>query len=576
MAKRTRKSTLAAVKEPPPEKGVTDDELVQIFHDMHRQAEDEFRPIQDIIDVAWAAYNNQFDFTDRDEQQSQAFLPIYKSAVRIAKSIVRRTLLEAPQYFAVEGLNKESKDVEKDIQDGLTRIADQANFREEVANASFGGFLENLAVLKIFPRSITDEDDIISAAQRIRLEVAPISVPNDFRLDPKGRNLYILHRTEMDIADYEELVDQDEYLRDSLDAAYAGFQAADEEFRIQRQNKQSTAAPPPWRKTVELWEVWTRALCSQEGPCIGRNQTFTILNRKHVARRARDYLYKIPKSPFVWSPVADKPFSVYHENFGEPVLGMLTAIIDLMNSLVDAAQNVATKGFEVSINEVRNPAEVSRGIYGGKVIKTTTPPIPGLNTIRPFDVGEFSPEAHLFLQFMIQQFQNGVGVTELISGIPGVGEKTATEITSKTRAAMGNLNEVAGLLDQHLISPAVRMMYELMLKWNPEVFGDRVGHQINKGKLKFRFNISGISGAIKQEGELQELLFVIKTLMGTPLATRLNWDHIGQELLKRKGFDPTKFIRAQPAPEPGKGPTTTQQDGAGAVSDLVSSLTQSK
>lgn len=554
------------------------DQLVKIFGEIHTEAEDAYRPIQDVTDVAWNAYNNLFDFSDKDDEQSQAWLPIYKSAIRVAKTIVRRSLLSTPDYFEVEGINNESRELEEDVKEGLSRVADQAAFKEQVSIAAFGGFLENLAVLKEFPQAIEEGDDLIHRQQRVKMIVAPVSVQQDFRLDPLGRNLYVLHRSVMDLCDYEEQVDQGEYEKDSLDFARAGFSSMEEEFKKALKEGRNDPPRPSWRKEVELWEVWCRALINDEGKAVARNHMFTILNRQHVARKATPYLFRVPRPPFVWSPVADKPYSVYHENFGEPVLGILSAIIDLMNSLVDAAQNVATNGFDINVDRVKNANEVSRGIYGGKVIKTMTPPIPGLKAIETFEVGKFSPEAMAYLQYLMQQFQNGIGVTELLSGTPGAGEKTATEIKSKTAAAMGQMSEVSSLLDQYLIGPGLRLQYETMLAWNPEVFGDRLAFQTSRDKLKFRFHISGISGALKQQTELEELLFVIKTLMGTPLATKLNWDYIGEELFRRKGFKAADFLMsqiAQPA-EVGTGLTRPQLEASNAremnASQMMSQL----
>lgn len=556
--------------EKPIQNELDDLEVVRIFTEMHQEAETAYKPIKEISDVAWNAYNNAFDFSDKTAEQSQSFLPLYKSAIRVAKSIVRKSILASPKYFTVEGLTKESKELAKDVEDTMFRIAEQADFRSHIADASFAAFLENLAVLKIFPAPIEEEDEIISDAQQVKMIVDPISVPNDFRLDPKGRKLYIMHRIDMDLSDYELLVEGGEYTRKSLEAAQAEYVAQEETLRKQREQGMQDAGKPSWRKTVELWEVWTRALCRQDGTAIARNVMFTVLNRKHLARKVTKYLYRNNKTPFIYSPVADKPFSVYHENFGEPVLGMLDAIIDLMNSLVDAAQNVATKGFEISIDQVRNPSAISRGIYGGKVIKTTTPPIPGLTTVRPFDVGEFSPQALQFLSWMVQQFHNGIGITELLSGIPGLGEKTATEITTKTQAAMGNINEVAQILDKHLVGPGLRQMFELMMEWNPEVFGNRIAHQVDKSKLKFKFVISGMSGVLARQTELAQLTQIVQLLMSTPLVKELNWTHIGKELLLKNGFKPEEFFVAQASqpPEAGEGATPIDETANAAIANL--------
>lgn len=550
---------------------IPDEEVVQIFQEVHAEADEAYQPIKAVSDIALSAYNNDFDFSDKEDFQSQSFLPIYKNAIRVAKSVVRRSLLEAPKYFDVEGLNDESKALQQDVFDGLYRIAEQAEFRENVAKAAFGGFLENLGVLKIFPAPMQEEDEPIHLQQTVKIVCDPVSVPNDFRLDPKGRGLYVLHRSEMDFPDFESLVESGEYEKSSLEFAKQDFAAKEEEYRKAMQEGQIQVPKPSWRKTVELWEVWMRAISRKDGTTAARDAMFTIINRKNVARRPRKYLYKHNKPPFVWSPVADKPFSVYHENFGEPVLGMLDAILDLMNSLVDAAENVATKAVEINVNDIRNPSELGRGLYGGKVFKTSKPPIPGLETVRTFDAGEFSPEAMHFLSWMVQQFQGGIGITDLISGIPGVGQSTATEITQKTRAAMGNLSEVTGLLDKYLVGPSLNMMYRLMLEWNPEVFGERLAFRTDRKKLKFKFHISGISGAMKADGDFQEFMMLVKVLMGTPLATRLNWDNIGKEMFKRKGFKPEQFLASQAAvsPVPGEGPTATDMESEAAAAPMI-------
>lgn len=541
-----------AKKEIKESKKLDEQTLVQIFKDAYQESDTAYRPQKAIADDAWACYNNQYDFSDKADWQSKNALPKFKTAIRIAHSLLKQSLIQAPKVFTLEGLNEESRIIERDVELAMSQLLEQSEFKQKISESLLGGLLESLMCMKIFPSKLSEEDPPIHPEQIYKMIFVPIMVSNDIRIDPRGRDLYKLHRTVLDLPDYEKKVHEGIYSQESLDHVKSDFGKQEEQYRENiRQNKED-AAKPSWRKEVEIWENWFRYLCDAEGNIAYENVTFSVVNQKAIARFPIDFPFAHKKPPFVIAPVVQKAFSVYHESFGEGVLGLVKMMVDLINQIVDSIGFATANAFELNLDYIRNATEMKSGIYPAKIVKTRGVP-PGTQVVRPFEVGQFKPEAINFLSYIDREFQNGIGITELIAGLPGMGEKTATEVASKTRQAMGIMRQIAQDIEDNYIAKCISMAYDLALEWNPEIFGNRV-YQVPKKKLKFKMEVRGMSGVLERQGEIQAILMFINIVSKTPLAQRLNWKYLGDKLVEANNWRSDDiFLKDQLTPnQPGQ------------------------
>lgn len=525
-------------------KGYTEDQLVQHCLEANQAVWDSTRVIRSQWDDHWALYNGQFDFSEKQKWQSRQHIPKSKMAVRVTKSVLKQALLKADNFFAFRGLNEDSREVEKDIEKGLLRIFEQAMFKQKIfTQGLFLGLLENLIVFKVFPQEMRPSDRPIHESQEFKLVIKPIRA-RDFRIDTTGRNRFVIHRTKMDLADFKKLVSRGVYRKDALDAVIQDFVDYEQEYREKIQEGLVDIEKPSWRKEVELLEYWGD-VDDAKGNRIYENVTFTVVNRKALARYPIQNPFRHGRPPFVWGPIIEKAGSVYAEGFLDAASRIDRMLTETMNLVLDSNTASSVKAYEVNLDWIHNPSELKSGIYPGKVIKTRGVP-PGGQAIREFMLGQVSPQSFQVLTFLDRSFQEATGVNEFIAGTMGAGDKTATETKIKTSQSQSLMHAVAQDIEDNVLEDLIEMGYSVMLQYNPEVYGERV-LRVPANVLKFEYSARAMSKILSQIDDLQQIFMWIGMVSKTPIAQKINWDKIGEMSVRLINQDPRDLLLMEEA-----------------------------
>jgi len=528
---------------------ITEEQLVEFFKETFHEADNARKPIQSKWDDAWNVYNNYYDFSDKAKWQSQNYLPKFKMAVRNAAGILKKSLVQARNFFYIEGENDESKLLEKDIEDAIERVLSQSEFVPSFNEATIGGLLENLLCFKIFPVPLSDTDRPIHPDQIYKFKIVPTSMFNVW-LDPTGRDRYKINRVTLDLADYRALVKKGVYLESSLKYVESDYRNKDQEYREVIRKGQTDVIKPKWRKEVELMEYWGD-VDDEFGNRLFSNVTFTVVNRQHLARRPLKNTYD--SDPFVLGPIIKKPFSVYHEGFGDGVIPIAKLMVEIMNQEVDANLYAAIKAFVLHLDYVHNPTDIKSGVYPGKTIKAKGVP-PGGKVIEEITLGEASPNGMVMLSALDREFQNGTAITDHVAGLAGAGTKTATEYKGRITQNLSAISSIAEDIEQRVLDHVIERIYDLILQWNPEIFGPKI-HQVPKEILKFQFKARGMSQVLQRENEAQKAMMLLSILGKTPLGQRVNWKEIGNKVINAVGWDPAKILLDEQAESPTIGNT---------------------
>ena len=554
--KKDKKPSILESLSADPSLKMEEEDLVKYVNEAWMEAEDHIRgTIKKNWDVSWALYNNEFDFSDKANWQSKNVFPKFKSTIRVANSILKDALFSR-DFFSVEGLNDEAATVQNDIKTTLDRVLKQSDFEERFEDGLLAGLLEHLMVNKIFPVAISDKDRPIHEDQRFKFIFAPQSMYR-FRIDPRGRGLYVIHETIMDMAEYRQFCERKVYDAKTLDKIEGDFSKDDERFKEARRMGAQNPPKPRWRKEVYLREFWGH-VDDDRGRRIYENVTYTIVNEKYLARKPKENPFAHKKPPFIWGPIIKKPFSVYHEGFGDGFSGLCRILTERLNITLDSALYASIKAFEVNLDYLFDPEGMKNGIYPAKVIKTSGVP-PGSFAVREIPLGNADTSSLQIMQYIDTQIQNASGVTEFISSMTGSGgEKTATEIKTKGAAGMSAMKQVGRSIERRILEPSIEMLYDLILEWNPEIFGEKV-FKLNREALKFKFKVHGITDALSREQELQNLMMWIKIMGGAPqLAPRINWNEVGNVATELLRLNPKSIL----LPEAGQSRNIGGQPGA--------------
>lgn len=555
----TRASPLASLYNYPPEmeKTITVEQITQFFRETYEEAKNARKPKESKWDDAWNIYNNYYDFSDKAKWQSQNFLPKFKMAVRGASALLKKSLIEARQFFTFEGLNKESEELAKDIETTIYRILKQSKFVTVFNEALTGGLLENTMNFKIFPLPLTDQDRPIHPEQIYKYMIVPVSSYNLF-LDPTGRDKYKIHRVVLDLADYRKLVKQGVYEKESLKYVEEDYRNKDLEYKEYIRKGQTNVVRPRWRKEVELMEYWGD-VDDEYGNRIYENVTFTVVNERYLARFPIKNTY--PRQPFIIAPIIKTPFSVYHEGFGDGVIPIAKMMTEILNQEIDANLYASIKAFVLNLDYVHNPTDIKSGVYPGKTIKAKGVP-PGAKVIDELTLGAQTPNGMAMLASLDREFENGTLMTAHVQGLAGAGVKTATEYKGRMAQNTGLIADIAGDIEERGLEPALEMLYDMILQWNPEIFGDKI-HAVPKEKLRFNVVALGLSKVLEKQEDANKFMMLLNIIGKTPLVERLNWDEIEKLLANSMNWDPEKvwLRQATQPPEVGQGPTTPEMTG---------------
>lgn len=530
-------AALDALKDGKIEK-LTDEELVNHSVSFREYVETATRLKMDRMQAAWNAYLGIVDFSEKAPWQSKNKLPKFSQAVRISKNTMKQSIIKADDFFAFEGITDDSREVEKDITLGVKRVLEQSKFKEKkFANAVFRGLLENLMIYKTWVEELGDELPV-HPDQEFKFPIQVVSTFDMF-IDPTGRRKALIHKIKQDLSDYKRLVNRGVYTKESLEMVMENFERTEEELRERVRMGLQDAPKPTWRKEVELLEYWGD-VDDNMGNTVYRNVTYTVVNGVALARKPIDNPFKHKKAPFVWGPIFEIDGSEYHEGFADHVLELANMINETTNMILDSSLAASVKAYEVDMNYVQNPSSLKSGIYPGKVIQVNGVP-PGAQAIREFSLGSVDQTSLQVLASLDREFQNATGINEFISGIVGVGDKSATEVRQKSAQSMGFMQAVAEDIEDNSITPLVEMVYSNILQYNPEILGQRV-NQLSIQDLKFRFNVKGMSKILRQADELSQIFQWIGMVTKTPVGQQVNWQEIAKMSARLINQDPVKLL----------------------------------
>lgn len=539
-------------------KTLTDEELISHGVAAMQYVENKILIKKEGWDEAWNDYNGNVDFGEKAPWQSQGHLPKFSQAVRITKNIMKQSLIKADDFFAFKGRNAESKEVENDITCAVKYVLDQNYFKQKhFPTAVFRGLLENLMIFKTWVEPLNE--DPIHKDQQYSFPISVVSA-YDLFIDPTGRRKFVIHRIKKDLSDFRRLVSRGVYSKESLEYVLEDFKQTEKDIEESIRKGEIESGSPAWRKEVELLEYWGD-VDNDEGETVYRNHTFTIVNRKCIARTPIKNPFDHGRAPFIWGPIFPLDGSEYAEGFADHVLGLCRMLNESWNMQLDAGAASSVNAYEVDLNYVNNPSALKTGIYPGKTIQTNGVP-PGAQAIREFKLGSLSQENLMMTGALDKEVQNATGVNEFISGIVGSSGATATETRQKSQQSMNFLQAVSEDIEDNVLAPFLAMYYKNILQYNPEILGEKV-NMLNIEDLKMHYEVKGLSNMLQQQDDYAKISQVTMMLAKIPqVAPMLDWKSISSMLLRDINKDPKDFFLADKAASPGVGQPSPQDQAA--------------
>lgn len=552
-----------------------DQEIVDVTKEYFNEAEMSWKPIKKVWDVAWALYNQQYDFSLKEEWQHKVPIPKISGAIRTSVALFKQALIRSHDWFAIKtpirGLKQFIPVVTGTVGYWLERI----DFVNIFSEGMHGGLLSSLIILKIYwakgkkvsknesrsnqvePSSVLSvlkEDEIkdrfmssgfLGEVRPLEKEVKGYEMdgtlvvypvdPYKFKIDPTGRGKYIMEEI---VVDYDELIDTakdkgyDEAAIKQIEADYAP-PTTEQIEEANRKGQSQTIQKPGFRKTVKIMECWGDIL-NKEGKRIHSNVTWSVANDKYLIRKPVKNPFWHQKFPYVWGPIIRKPFSVWHKGYTDDLHGIQMAITELTNSILDSNLVASLRAFELDVDLVADPEQFKNGIWPGKVYKKHGALAGQTQMLKDLEVGQFVPQSVRVLMELDRTFQNESGVTEFVTGGQGTkGRATATEVISKTNQANTLIQDMAVDVENFVLAPALQMIFQVCLQYQRNFDDDRFKDFVDQELIdrilmlnederkefmsdKFIFKASGVSGYINRVSEVQKLQILSQLFQYAP------------------------------------------------------------
>lgn len=505
------------------QKGKDGADYVAMSMRYYTEADQARKPIRSTWDKMWNIYNNCYDFSDKAEWQSQSYIPKIPNTVRMASSILKRSLIRSKTFFRVDSDLPQYKAYAPAIHKDLEVWLRENKFVESFTEAVMMGMLTNLMIFKVFWRYDDLDIDMQGKAvshdigydiikdkssagvspeqlalasmmpppegaapglavpglnipmpktRRGSLVIKPVN-PYFFYLDPTGRNKYCFHVVILDLSDLKDRAKEMGYDPVEVAKIEESFSKQEWDYRESVRRGQSTSSDSN-RKQVILYEFWGDVI-DEEGNVTNKNCTWTIANEKYCIRKPTKNPNWHGLAPFAFCPIVKRPFSVYHKGYLEDVYGIANSITDLFNTLMDANSYAMAKAFEIDVDLVYDPDQLLTGVYPGKTLLKRSGGNPNARMVQEITLGSIQPQSLRIYQELDREFQNGTGLSEFLIGKPASrGRPTATEVVEKGAQALSIMEDIALDIEDGLFAPLLNLCYMTLLQYQTDFSDPRL------------------------------------------------------------------------------------------------------
>jgi hypothetical protein len=304
---------------------------------------------------------------------------------------------------------------------------------------------------------------------------------------------------------------------------------------------------------IELWgDVWINGRSYENHVAVVVEETGTLI-------RFEPHGLQSGQAPFVFAPLIPVPHEGYGIGAVEKSLGLQHAINALTNQKLDILNLCINSPFTYLLNDdVFDP--LSMDYRPGALIA-----VKNHDTLRPLPlVAQNITVAFQEIEDLKIEVMETSGSLRLMTGAleaSNSSPRTATEVNTISENAHRKYDGMLMQLEQDCLEPMLQLIYELSKQfW---IYPEELRFIENQGSTARYEAISpevfqrsccdirvlGSRGQLKEEQELESILFFLKTVQSWPeLLPRLNMDAILKRIIRNLGFRDEELLR--PADEP--------------------------
>ena len=515
---------------------LTDSEIVQVLEGYRTEAEYARLAGPNSRDLTWLMnldlYWNRFDFSKKAPWQARELMPELPQYVDRFAAAMRQALRSSEYFFTVKAANDEEQDladvIRKIMVVQLRRVGrspsghpiDFLNVFEETMK--FGALMMNSVVVTYK----------VAEGEKYGYVCIEPTDPYNIWLDPTGRHLYRIRRTEIDLHELHGLKNlkdkkgMDIYNSDAINTVSASIVAM---MRAEREKRTGTGQ---WtlsnRRTVVLHE-YLCTIIDNEGKVQGENVLCVVANNTHLIRGPEKNPFWHKRDWVVTSPIITVPLSPYGRGYVENFASIARTFNELTNLLLDGVFTSALKAFAAVPSMLEDPSQIEEGVYPNVVFRLAEGMQAG-EFIKEVSLGQLPPDAFQLWGALKKELQEGAAFNELTLGNLAPKSRTsATEIGTADQNSTSYIRSIATNIETLFLEPVLDLLWKTTIQHlskDDKELEDAIGEDwfrvLLKNKRKFvdyrvQFVARGISSMLLKAQKAQQLMQLLQVVQGNPL-----------------------------------------------------------
>ncbi len=537
-----------------PEEGedLSDKEIVNILQGYLIEAEDARESARGNRDAVWEdninLYWNRFDFSDKQNWQSDQVLPEAPQFVNRFAASMRQGLVRDGEFMTVNHPGDANGTLSNTIKKAMKYWLDNCGRNATGQPIEFANVFEDvmkLAAMMGACASVTWKE----RDGRGYVAVDPID-PREFWLDPTGRGLYRIKTTFMDLHEIEALAKlknskgEDTYNIEAIDQlqSFSPTENSDDKAELTGHDNEETSTREPIRVDEYLCD-----LIDNDGNVRFENYLFVVANEQWLIRGPEKNPWWHKNDWIVFASAISVPLSVYGKTYMEDWGKLARTFNELTNLIIDAVHANSMNAFIGNPAALEDPAQLEEGIHPNKIFYMEED-ADIRQVLQALELGTLPAEAITLWQALKKELQEGAMFSEISLGQLSSGEKTATEISESQQGSASTLQSIARNIETAWLEPILNLVWKTGLQ---HLKKDDKGMKLALGEESFNmlfsrrkefvqeqitFKVDAISGLIDRNEKFKKIMSLLQIVASNELLLKAFMQNADINVLVRKIF----------------------------------------
>ncbi len=457
------------------------------------------------LEPYWDWYDQLFHLEawdgDKHEWQTQVAIPEIRTKIRVAKSILKASLVDAPEFFKLFAYKLWEEPEVRMIQRWLKLVQEQSGMIDAYADALEEGLLYGSGCMAL------SVEDYMSFKPRMRepepqqvqqwMQAAQWAVQNgqqpppqpqpylaampetrnkfvwkhkpirDVYPDPfaecgdfyKGKYVVEYSEADEDLLEERARVGMYDSIEDIGDPVLSSYSR---DLRTRPDNKTRT----PRRRHGIL--EFQGDILDPGGKVVAREWVITVINERTVVRCAPNPLVT-KKRRYIWTTPIRHRNRVWGDSLVDADAHVQVAVTNMLDLMIDSTTYAVLSAFWYDSSKADEPTPPDT-ISPGMII-----PASGGVPIGKLDFNNRANEAWPIVKELLDWGGKSTQMGEFADGTPtSRGRPSAAEVTSKTAAAQQHLNNTMRDLERHDLEPALQLLMDYVVQFGGDTSDPRL------------------------------------------------------------------------------------------------------